>query len=408
MSMRRRGAAKVGALALAVVCLAWSKPEAARADTGGVPSMAQPQANVTALFLDARFAAPQEQPDATAAFALTPEMRAFAQQHLRPLMQRLGPQHGLVDALYDPKVLKLHFAQRTSTPAQTFAQRAGNCVSLVLMTAAFARELGVPVRFNEVMIDLQWRRTDQLHIASRHVNLTLRKRLQSMGATTASLLSVPEINLTVDFVAIPEKAVLRTRDLRESTMLAMYLNNRAAELLMDGRANDAYWWAREAIRTDPADMAAFNTLAVIYQRAGWSAPAYSVLQYVLTQEPDNVHALRNMVRTAALLNQPDEAARAQARAQALEPIAPFFHFEQGLQALRAGDAQRAVTNFRQELARDGDYHESHFWLANAYVKLGQFDAAREHLRLAAHLAPLPDQANSYAQKLSALKRTIGL
>jgi hypothetical protein len=34
----------------------------------------------------------------------------------------------------------------TRTAAQTYAARAGNCLSLVIMTAAFAEELGLRVR----------------------------------------------------------------------------------------------------------------------------------------------------------------------------------------------------------------------------------------------------------------------
>ena len=67
--------------------------------------------------------------------------------------------------------------RRTKNAAATFATRTGNCLSLVIMTAAFAKELGVPVRYQAAYLDETWSRTGNLLIASGHVNVTLARRL---------------------------------------------------------------------------------------------------------------------------------------------------------------------------------------------------------------------------------------
>jgi hypothetical protein len=41
----------------------------------------------------------------------------------------------------------------TRNAPQTFAARAGNCLSRVIMTAAFAKEIGVPIRHPMVLGD---------------------------------------------------------------------------------------------------------------------------------------------------------------------------------------------------------------------------------------------------------------
>ena len=47
---------------------------------------------------------------------------------------------------------------------------------------------------------------------------------------------------------------LRAMAVGEDTILAMYMNNRAAEALVRGRVDDAYWLAREAIRQRRANV----------------------------------------------------------------------------------------------------------------------------------------------------------
>ena len=87
---------------------------------------------------------------------------------------RKGPAQGLVDALYQKGGLKLEYdSAMTRNAAQAFEARSGNCMSLVIMTAAFAKELGLSVTFQNVVVDQTWRRSGDLYMASSHVNLSL-------------------------------------------------------------------------------------------------------------------------------------------------------------------------------------------------------------------------------------------
>ena len=60
-----------------------------------------------------------------------------------------------------------------------------------------------------------------------------------------------EATMTIDFLPAGTSRGLRTWVIDESTIIAMYMNNRAVESLTSGAVNDAYWWAREAIMQDP-------------------------------------------------------------------------------------------------------------------------------------------------------------
>src|SRR5688500_15692114 len=103
------------------------------------------------LFNDALFAPPTERVDAAEVFAVSPEMRHYVRVEIAHQLEDKGWQRGLVDALYREGQLKLQYdAEMTRNAAQAFEARSGNCLSLVLMTAALAKELGLSVHVRPV------------------------------------------------------------------------------------------------------------------------------------------------------------------------------------------------------------------------------------------------------------------
>src|SRR5439155_1542835 len=81
--------------------------------------------------------------------------------------------------------------------------------------------------------------------------------------------------MTIDFLPGAEMRALRTKPIDEQTIVAMYMNNRAAEALVRGRLDDAYWLAREAMRQSPGYRGSYNTLGVVYRRRAPSSRSRS-------------------------------------------------------------------------------------------------------------------------------------
>lgn len=356
--------------------------------------------DVAPLFHDAGFKAPSAPVGAAGLFELSPEMRAYLHSPaLRTLVRRKGLDRGLVDALYAKGELKIDYdSAMTRTAAQTYAARAGNCLSLVIMTAAFAKELGMPVRYQSVDVDQSWSRNAGLYLVSSHVNL-------SLGIHQPELLRRVDTEdlLTIDFLPSDQAARYRTRTLEEDDIVAMYMNNRAAESLVQDRLDDAYWWARAAVAQRPSLVMAYNTLGVVYQRHGDGAQAERVLRAALEREPDNVVVMQNLVPTLAALGKADEARALSQRIARLEPNPPFRFFDQGMQALRAGDYRAAKAMFEREVKRAPYYDEFHFWLAIACLRLGEAGQAREQLALAADTSTRRDTRDLYSAKLAHLR-----
>ena len=365
------------------------------AGCASAPAAPQPQQ----LFADALFERAPSAPRLQDIFALSPAMRAYAERDLSPLLRQTDPRRAFIDALYNPQRLGLAYdASSTRNAAQAFAARAGNCLSLVIMTASFARHLGLPVSFQAVATDDYYSRSGGLTLASTHVNLVL-----GPPGTRTGFGRRDNEALTIDFLPQDELRGQRTRPLEERTIVAMYFNNRAAESLVAGRLSEAYAHARAALLQDPGFHAAANTLGVVYNRAGHLAQAQAAFRHTLDHEPDSVSALSNLVQLLGRQGPTPESAALSARLERLQPQPPFKHFNLGRLAMDSGDHDRARDHFLRELRLQPYQDEVHFWAALAYWRLGQAGLAARHLDLAVKYSPTPDSHDRYAAKLAQLR-----
>ena len=390
---RRLGRAFFGLLKGSLVALALQLA----ACTTLTPPAAAPLLN------DALFNHPPRPAEADSALALDEPMRAYLRSMLSRGVAVKGRARALTDALYGQHQLQLQYdGGVTRNAAQAFAARSGNCLSLVLMTAAFARELGLDVVFQSARLDAAFSRSADLTLRSGHVNLVLGPRASAGG--WQSLTYGPDPNrLQVDFLPPDELRGLRTVPIGEATVLAMFMNNRAAEALQRRQTTDAYAWVREALRTDPGFWPAFNTLGVVYQQAGHLDAAVLAFERLLTQDDQQVATMWNLSQVLQAQGRFAEAARWADRRRLLEPVPPFHYFALGEAAMARGAWADALGLFQREQRITGDSHELQFWQAQAHVRLGQWPAAQRALQQAIRTSPGPADQARYAGKLAWLR-----
>lgn len=358
-----------------------------------------PQAALQPLFQDQRFAPPATPIDGEHIFTITDSMRRYLQDEVAHNLKGKDPRQALFDALYRKDKLKLEYdSAMTRNAQQAFEARTGNCLSLVIMTAALAHELGLEVQYQRVVTDDAWSRSGNLYFSSGHVNLVLGQPKFSLNKGYNAVQY-----MTVDFIPLPDNAKVLATPLEESTIVAMYMNNRAAEMLVQNQLDEAYWWARQAILTDPAFLNAYNTLGVIYQHHGDTPAAERILRYAHQRDGKNTIFLHNLAQTLEDQGRLDEARHLRVELAQLEPYPPFYFFNLGRRAMEQGDFGRARNLFLRELDRAPDYHEFHFWLAVAAFQLGNLKEADQHMKEALDNSTTRGDRDLYAAKLDRIK-----
>ena len=352
------------------------------------------------LFSDQLFAASTQRIRADDVFALSPEMTQYLATDIASQVRLRGPQQGLYDALYSKRQLQLDYdSSMTRNAAEAFAARSGNCLSLVIMTAAFAKQLGMPVRYQSAYSDESWGRDNDTYFFIGHINLSLGRRSQehvAFGERDAD-------HMTIDFIPPLEIRALRTYEIPEQTVVAMYFNNKAAEALTAGRLDDAYAWARAAIVQDPGFGSSYNTLGVVYLRHGNLPQAEKVLSVALEREPNNTRLLSNLAAVLSAEGRVSDAAVLTRKLEQIDPNPPFSFINRGMKAMREHDYAEARDWFIREVNRQPYYHEFHFWLASAYVQLGELDKARRELSLALEYSTTRSDHDIYAAKLDRIR-----
>jgi tetratricopeptide (TPR) repeat protein len=353
-----------------------------------------PVADTAALFDDGDFAPRNEAIDGDGVLAPSPRMLDFVASDIAPAQRRKGARQALVDALYKGRGEPWldYEATLTRTAAEAFDSRSGNCLSLVLMTSAFARQLGVDVRYQLVFSQQSWSRDDELSYLNQHVNLVL-------------LQPPAKDQMLVDFAPLPgeEGKDLRFRVVGEDTIVAMYMNNRAVELLAQHQFDRAYWWARAAIERDPGFLDAVNTLAVLYRSRNRPDQAERVLRFLLAIEPDNIVALENLESVLRETGRDGEADRLALRVKQLRPVPPFRSYDEGMVALGQGRYEQARNLFEKEMRRDARYDKFHAALALAYFGLGELEKAQAQMDIAVRNATTTADRELYARMLAKLR-----
>ena len=350
------------------------------------------------LFADKHFGVPMPVLTRDEIFALNDDMRAFADGQLKQQVARQGYFLGLFQTLQ--KQLRLDYdAAGTYTAEQTFGARSGNCLSLVILTAAFAKHLDVPVRYQSVIGEANWSRTAGIAFYSSHVNLKVGTRDNGAPPTPGN------DGMTIDFVAPGSPTRYPTRPIDEDTLLAMYMNNRAAETLVNGEIVTAYWWARAAVEQAPAFLAGVNTLGVVYLRNKNIKEAEDAFRYVLEREPAESLAMTNLMRVATLQGRVNEVAYWRDKLAALEPYPPFYFLDQGKAALARGEVEAAMALFERELKRLPYNDELHFAIAIADLRRGDLRGAEKHLLMAQKYSGTSAAREIYSAKRAHLKAT---
>lgn len=359
----------------------------------GCASSPAPQVIADSSLLRDQDFAPRPEP-ARDIFALTPAMQDFLRSEVKRSAMSYGKVEGLINALYAGNKLILEYeSSKTRNAAEAFDARAGNCLSLALMTAALAREMGLAVRYREVLTEQLWMQDRDFVVYAGHVNLTLGRR-----DMTVKVINGHNSELVVDFLPRQQLLGQRAREVTEARIVSMYHNNRAAELIVEHDWRGAYWQARDAITADPTYAAPYNALGVIYQRRGEPALAEAAFRATLRLEADNTRALANLAALLEETGRKAEALAVSAELKRLQPEPPFHHFRLAKAALARGEYSQARDGFREALRRNGQYAEIHLGLAAAYLGLGDTRRAKAELEQALDKSGTSRDQQRYAAK----------
>ncbi|WP_100142135.1 hypothetical protein [Shewanella carassii] len=352
------------------------------------------------LFQDNQFKEVGNIPEPAELFALPPEaVQLLKGAYSRSaLMSNQELAHEwLADYIHADKGGFRYQDNYTRTAAETFHDRAGNCMSLVILTAAMAQQLGIEVEFRDVEVPPVWDRQGAFYLVNGHINLKL------YPPKNNHVFHVTERSILVDF--LPERAVrsYKVNKISQGTVVAMYYNNAAAEALINENWDLAYGLLKRSLQQQSLFIPALNSLAVLYRARGMEQMAERVYRYALTLEPENMTTLYNLAVMLSSQDRLDEWAEVHKVLELARIRNPYYYYDMAQQAYMDHQYDEALSWYRRAIEKADYRHEFYFGLSRTYWAKGDSDRAKSNLQKALALAGDGEQKKRYQAKLHAME-----
>lgn len=244
----------------------------------------------------------------------------------------------------------------TQTASETFEQRAGNCMSLVVMTSALADIFNIGTEFQDIAIEPVWDKQGDFYLINGHVNLRL------LPAQSVHTVYVSTHAILVDFM--PERALrgLAKVQINRQTLTAMFYNNMAAESLVEGDLDHAYALVKAGLKSGHFSPA-LNTLAVIYRHKGDEKRAEQVYRYALKFDPDDMTTLFNLAVILDNQGRLEEWAQIHKKLELARIRNPYYYYDMGEQAYDEHQYREALAWYQRAVDKADYRHEFFFGLS---------------------------------------------
>lgn len=332
-------------------------------------------------------------------FELDDEARAFVARIVNPIYDPIDRMETLIERIFDRSELNLlYMGNANTTAAQTFHNRAANCLSLSIMAYSMAKQAGFSVRFQDIDIPEYWTRRDGFSLLNGHINLKIMPRPNS------NVVQFIQQGYEVDFDPQASRNHFPKRFVGRDTILAMFYNNKGADALLANSYTKAYSYFRAAIKTAPKFESAYVNLGFLYRLNEEYQFAENAYTRALEIDADNLTAWENLAYLYDNVGQPERAAEILSRVEQKRKDNPFYHFIMGEQEFEKENYLGALNHYRDALRLDKSRHEIFYGLAKTYYHLGDVNRSARYFKKAIQRSRTDQDQRRYQGKLDFLSR----
>tara|TARA_R110000787_G_scaffold39879_1_gene99503 strand:- start:301 stop:1455 length:1155 start_codon:yes stop_codon:yes gene_type:complete len=198
--------------------------------------------------------------------------------------------HKIIRHFLESNLANFTYYGKTYTASEAMSKNSGNCMSLAILTTAFARLIDV---------DMDYRKIHSLPMYEKHGNIIL------SSVHVQSLLYDPSFEPEKNYVYIRRPAIIidyfpqadniPSKILNSDNFLAMYYVNKAAEFYIESDLDTAFAYAKRAYNIDHQSVTAMNLLALLFKRKGDQASAEQLYLAAIKSKDINISVLDNYI-----------------------------------------------------------------------------------------------------------------
>ncbi|MEP1552651.1 MAG: tetratricopeptide repeat protein [Paraglaciecola sp.] len=275
-------------------------------------------------------------------------------------------------------------------------KHAGNCLSLAILTKAYASLVDLKIEYRRVNSAPIYAREGGLITISSHVQTHVHAP-RNNDVKKGSFYFAKTI---IDY--FPNARGMVGDAVNFVDFVSMYYQNLAAIELANKDYNKVYSLLSAALEISPNNVETLNTLAVLYKQSGNATKAESIYQYVLNHTQGSVSALSNYVILLKQYERNDDAVLYTSRYRDIEDDNPYRWYDLANQAYGLKNYQGALELYKKSSKMAPYLHESFYGQAKAYFQLGNTPKAKLAMKKAVQLAYTPKEEKLYSAKLQVL------
>ena len=269
------------------------------------------------------------------------------------------------------------YSGQTLTASQAIETMTGDCVSLAVVTSAYAQLVGIKYLHRKVNRAPIYMRNDNIIVTAQHIRTLLFKAMYNTNDITANVwteyINIDYYKADTDIPAEP---------ITYQEFDALFFANLAASYLMNNDLISAYQHSKKAMDIAPHQAENINLHAIILKRLGYKELAMALFDYGYQNLPASINLLTNYKNLAQSQNNAVLATEIEQRLLTLKDANPYQWLTLGYEEYDQERFTRAYTYFEKAKNKAPYLDDVYIALAKASYSLGKHGAAKNYLLLA--------------------------
>lgn len=345
------------------------------------------------------FQQPSDLPELEQLFYLTDKQQQDFLAYFQSTAQAMyPPEHRLYNYLQN-KLSYFTYEGANNTAQVALEQLQGNCMTLALLTSSLAQlvniEVGYKVVYQEPLIDYN----NNVFITSSHIRTYLYKEDEQLPQGQFAL---QRAALVIDY--FPESTHLIGQQINAARFYAMLYNNLAADALLQGNTDKAFYLSQKALAHDVSYTPAVNMIALMYHRKSAIAEATQWFDYGMQLKDNQITLLTNYRDLAKKLDNQQLLDKINQQLLNNDDDNPYAWLALAIDAERNQQHGHAKLYYKKLLEKAPYLHKANLALIRLYLQEQNFSAAQGLVEQAIQYAYEPKRLEFYQTKLAALKQ----
>lgn len=340
----------------------------------------------------------QTVPNETEIFALSSEEQAkFLRYYARH--QQLGTRADrIISGYLEDSLTKFKYDGKTLTASESLADMEGNCISLAILTEAYAHLAGIHTTFTEVSTVPIYEVQSGAILVANHfkTKLLAPEPTEEKGWNTFN-----KAGTIIDYFPVYDSVFIGNAT--KNDLLAKFYGNRSVDNMLAGDLNKSYSYLIEALSYVPNDPELLNIAALLHKRAGDMSTAKHLFQIGFSEKLDSYNLLSNYLTVLDSNTDKETIAAIESR---IEDVAttPIDWLLLAKDAIHKGELSRAEALLNKVIDRVPYLPEPYIELAKINFQRGYTHKTQELLAVAKQKTRDKEKLALVEAKQAALKR----